>query len=790
MMAEFPESYKDDSYGKLDSANEQKYGLPVGLVSSIREYGEKTNASEVSSAKAKTPYQFIPSTQKAILDKYGIDVTLSPDNASEGAALLLKEGLDRSKGDIEHAVRSYHGGTDPKNWGKVNDAYWSRVSAGLEGKKSDALSSNFSQWMQQNPAIPDKPQEAAKPADKLSGDFANWLKNPTAQSTEGETLRAGTIPGQPNQAPTQEAPSSITDKIIGAGEAGLSTAANLTLGAGGYAAGALGGIAESVQNGTFGTQAGVNTAADSADRIAGQVTAPFQPRTPEGQKQAAAIGEGMNALVPVMPLTAEMGALGQGMKSGAALAKDIALPKVMQAVDAVKQRAQGAQEPAGVSAMPGSVGAAGADVAVGRMARAEDLPVPINLTKAQATRDFTEQQFERETAKLPEGAPLRDRYAAQNDAMLRNFDAMVDMTGADAAGLRQMGQAVDKALIDKVATAKTKIKTLYKEAEKAGELEALAPTANITNFLNQSSSAESLAPVLGAAKKELIRLGGAVEAEGGGVAPTQLSLKDMEFLRKFVNKVAGADPTNIKYAVDLKNVIDASTDGLGGNLYKKARASRSQFAKEFEDRAVINRLITTKPGTSDRRVAYEDTFNHIVLNGSLDDIRHVRRVLQTDPTGQGAQAWREVQGQTINWLKEESTKNVARDVRGNEIVSASGLDKAVRTLDKDQKLDFIFGKKGAEQIRDLNDLAKDVYTAPPGSVNSSNTASALKVALDALITGAVTGIPAPAFSALKEALKFMKNRKTAARIRESLSYGKQDAKQKVKAAEAKKKGSK
>src|SRR5258708_17238021 len=99
------------------------------------------------------------------------------------------------------------------------------------------------------------------------------------------------------------------------------------------------------------------------------------------------------------------------------------------------------------------------------------------------------------------------------------------------------------------------------------------------------------------------------------------------------------------------------------------------------------------------------------MKGSLEDVRALRRTLQTGGD-QGKQAWKELQGATIQHLKDEITKNVATDIKGNKVVSPARLDRLVTELDKDGKLDFVFGKRGAQQIRDVNDIAKDVFTAP------------------------------------------------------------------------------
>jgi len=143
MANEFPEKYSDPLYASLDAKTEAKLGLPSGLLSSIRTNGERTNHGQVSSAGAETPYQFIPATQAAIKKKYGIDVKLSPENASEGAGLLLQESLKRNNNDPAAAVGEYVAGIDRSNWGKVTNAYINRVMVGQ--KKATAASAEPTQ---------------------------------------------------------------------------------------------------------------------------------------------------------------------------------------------------------------------------------------------------------------------------------------------------------------------------------------------------------------------------------------------------------------------------------------------------------------------------------------------------------------------------------------------------------------------------------------------------------------------------------------------------------------------
>ena len=127
-----PTSYKDPFWQDIASRTEEKLDLPKGVLQSILLYGERSNADQVSSAGAKTPFQIIPQTRQGILKNYGIDPYLSPELAAEGAGLLIKESLDRNAGDVNLAIREYHGGLDRKQWGPINRSYVDRVLTGIE----------------------------------------------------------------------------------------------------------------------------------------------------------------------------------------------------------------------------------------------------------------------------------------------------------------------------------------------------------------------------------------------------------------------------------------------------------------------------------------------------------------------------------------------------------------------------------------------------------------------------------------------------------------------------------
>ncbi|SIO50477.1 Transglycosylase SLT domain-containing protein [Burkholderia sp. GAS332] len=122
------QSYLDPAYDRYEVDAAQKAGIDPALLRAIRTRGERSNADQVSSAGARSVYQIIPQTRDGIIRNHGFDPYASPQNAALGAAMILKEGLQRNHGDVQAAVGEYHGGIDRRNWGPVNAAYRARVA--------------------------------------------------------------------------------------------------------------------------------------------------------------------------------------------------------------------------------------------------------------------------------------------------------------------------------------------------------------------------------------------------------------------------------------------------------------------------------------------------------------------------------------------------------------------------------------------------------------------------------------------------------------------------------------
>lgn len=438
--------------------------------------------------------------------------------------------------------------------------------------------------------------------------------------------------------------------------------------------------------------------------------------------------------------------------------------RVAQAVEPISSRANNmanALRNQPQSTMSG-VGAAEVPEAVTRYQTAQQLRVPGKLTKGMAERDLATQQFEAETAKqFPDtiGKPLIVAKAEANDTILQNFDAYVDATGKETFGLRETGKIVDKALVDRFNQKKTEVRDAYKLAREAGEMEQPVPYIGVTQYIEKQTPTvrAKLAPILDAVDEQ-IKIN---DPDGTGSIP----INALEDVYQFINKnYDPSDAVGMMHSGEMKRLITQATENKGGELYQNARKMRTQLANEFENVGAIDKLLRTKKGTTDRAVAFEDVFKHSILDGSKDDVAALGLTLKKGGE-QGQQAWKELQGQTIQHIKDKVTNSIDVDSFGNPVVSPAKFKSAINELDQDGKLDYIFGKKGAEEIRNLYDYTLNVNAPLKGAVNYSNTSSALMKALDNIAI-----FPLAKVIGVKQGLQKIKESQIKKQVEESVNY--------------------
>ena len=516
-------------------------------------------------------------------------------------------------------------------------------------------------------------------------------------------------------------------------------------------------IPEAISTGQSPTELGQRYTAEASKAMQ------YQPTSSESQAVLGTIGQGMEAakIPPYMP---GIGKIPSAMES-ANIAKPLMQETIQTAKPAVNTMAQVLRKE--MPTMSG-VGAAEVPEAINRAKMAQELRVPVKLSKGQALRDLGQQKFEIETPKnFPElGKPLVEAQSKRNDAILQNFDAYVDATGKETYGLRETGRIVDKALVNAANKAKNEIHSAYEAARDAGETQQPLSYAPLKTYIDEQTPTvkRKLAPILSAVDEEIVR--------NDPKRTGQISINSLEDIYQFINKNYEPGTPAGTYAKEMKDLINQITEGQGGELYKEARKLRTKFGREFENVGYVDKLLRQKPGTTDRAVAFEDVFDHSILNGSLDDVSAIGRTLKkAGPEGQ--QAWKELQGQTIQYIKDQVSKSVDVDSFGNPVVSPAKFKSVVTTLDQDGKLNYVFGKKGAQEVRDLLETTINVNAPLKGAANYSNTSSAIISALDKINQTPLGKIPV-----LGSASKFVaeKGKESALKkqIKESINYKPED----------------
>ena len=580
-------------------------------------------------------------------------------------------------------------------------------------------------------------------ADSLHQKFYSNIPKMEFYKTIG--LSAATaIPGAENVVTGVKQPEvSMRDRIMGAIETPLALGATL----GGAAIAPIVGVVGSLASGKYGTQEGIRAGEEAAKSVM------YQPRTQTAREALGAVGEFLQPVTGALPPTlgssgASLNALAPAamMQTGA-----VVRPAITQAIAPARNALVNVMTREQQPAMVG-MGAASTAEDLMRQERLQRLGIP--ATAGERTKNLAQQQFESEVqrgvvtgiseeAKTKLAEQMSGFKANQQKAILNNFERMTNEVGAEVADptqMRAVGKIVDKALNDEYTKKYDAYKSLYAQADNAGETLQQVPYKNLVDFIESKTPTQrkTLDPILDSVAESL-RMN---DPQGTGTISVR-ALEDIYQQIGTVKDSASARP--------MKNIITQMGEGAGGELYQKARAARAQLAKEFEDVSRVDKLLGTKAGYADRRVALDDVFKHVVLDGSLEEMRSVTTLLKkAGPEGQ--QAYKELQGQTIQYMKDMLTKSDQPSFRN--------LNTLINQLDAEDKLVYMFGKTGRNEIMDLRDAIKDVLVKQPGAVNYSNTSGAVLRGLETL--------QALRFPGAKPAAEFARTREVTGKVQKAL----------------------
>jgi hypothetical protein len=528
---------------------------------------------------------------------------------------------------------------------------------------------------------------------------------------------AAAIPGAENVVTGVKPPEvSMRDRISGIIETPLALGATL---AGGLISPIAGGISLAASG------QGINTPEGRRALEAGMKSVQYQPRTQTARQALGAVGEFLQPLTAALPPT--LGSVGTSLNA-------LAGPAMQQAGAATRQMAGQVMPPVQnalarvlpTPQQPQMQGMGAATTAEDLMRQERLQRLGIRATAGEREKNLQKQQFESEVqrgviAGIPEDVKIelseksRIFKTGQKQDIVNNFERMTNEIGAEVADptqMRAVGRIVDKALNDEYTKKFDAYKQLYARADNAGETLQQVPYQSLLDYINTKTPTQrqKLDPILDSVAESL-RMN---DPQNTGA----ISVRALEDIYQQIGTVK--DSANAK---PMKNIITQMGEGAGGELYQAARKAREQLAKQFEDVSRVDKLLSTKSGYADRRVALDDVFKHIVLDGSLEEMRTVTTLLKKGgPAGQ--QAYKELQGQTIQQMKDLLTKG--------DQMSFRNLNTLINQLDNEDKLIYMYGKSGRDQIMDLRDAIKDVVVKEPGAVNYSNTSGAVLRGLEAL----------------------------------------------------------
>jgi hypothetical protein len=345
---------------------------------------------------------------------------------------------------------------------------------------------------------------------------------------------------------------------------------------------------------------------------------------------------------------------------------------------------------------------------------------------------------------------------------------MIDNANPVLVDKADIGREVTQAIVNKAEVVRGRIRAAYAKARAAGEMQAPIEMTSLPATFDDLNRYRALATNIGAIHDEAIRLGAIRVDQSGNAMPGTISVDDAELLRQFANTATNwADSRESLFAKQIIRSIDEATEGFGGELYRAARKMRTNYADEFENTGLVAKLMGTKGRTNERAIAAEQVFDKVIRLSPVEEMQKVRRTL-LNAGPEGKQAWIDLKAKGIEYIKENALSKSQMDEAGQPLLSPDKLNKIIKGMDETGKLEALYGPKQTQQLRDLAELSSVIYTAPPGAINTSNTASAITMVLDTAATGLLTGIPAPAATAIRESLKYVKNHKIRTRITESL----------------------
>jgi len=342
-----------------------------------------------------------------------------------------------------------------------------------------------------------------------------------------------------------------------------------------------------------------------------------------------------------------------------------------------------------------------------RRLEADRLPVKVQLTEGQATRDpvlYSEEQNLR-----GKHTQLATTFGAQNDKLVQNVQTIRDQVGPDVFSTNAVehGDTLISAYKDIDKAASGKIDAAYQAArdmvpdKTASVVNAPDLLANVTKALHEQDLFDS------APKDIMATLGRRSESNS-------MSFANIENLKTNLARIQRSFSTdgNTRYAAGIiRDQIEQAPLTVDNEAVKAAYDNARSLARQ--------RFQTLEADPAYKAAVYDsvapDKFvKKFVINGNRDEVATMAQNLAANEP-----AKQTLSVAAIDHLRDAA--GIGPDYKGS--FKQAGYNKALQALDA--KLGSLVSPQTAEQLQSLGNVAHNIQAPPPGhTVNTSNTLTA------------------------------------------------------------------
>ena len=341
-----------------------------------------------------------------------------------------------------------------------------------------------------------------------------------------------------------------------------------------------------------------------------------------------------------------------------------------------------------------------------RHIEADSLPIPVRLTKGQATGDVV--QLSQEQNKRGKDPQLAERFNQQNKDLIDNVQEIRNLAAPDVYGTKTIenSQGIIDAYKELDSARNTKITDAYKKLEDANggqfPVDGKAIATKADELLSKKLKTEFL-PQSIRSQLDRFKKGEQMTFEQYEALRTNLAAE--------IRKAERAADGNAKTALSLVRQAAEQLplqQGVAGNLKGLADEARTLARERFD---MLKKDPAYKAAVDD--IVPADKFiEKFVINGVNKNVQTMVNHL-----GKDSPARQHMAAGTINWLADKA------GIYGEQAnFSQAGFNKGLKQLDAVKNTQEIFDPATATNLRTLGNVAGYTQFQPRGSfVNNSNT---------------------------------------------------------------------